>query len=360
MRAIAGLILGLCAFGAAHAGDLHDPVWDKAPGQEDWAKAYPAHAAQAGISGAVKMKCSATAAGLLSDCAVIEETPTGEGFGAAALSLAAGMALKPTDAAGQTIGGRNLIVPVKFVPALLHPGTIVGNPDWLRMPDQEAMEQYFPADAKGAEGRTRMECVVSTRGLLDNCTLDEETPAGHGFGAAALSMSSIFLMRPMTVDGLPVGGAKVTIPIHFMGGGGRPEATLTVLRVAPWMSAPTAEQVSAAFPKRAIGKVATAHVVMRCSFRDDNGLSDCDAISETPNGRGFADAARSLTKTFKAYADPQRDKMRNLRVDIPFDFRDPSQPTPPMEVYNPIWLKRVNPAARRPALPGGGRQGRRA
>src|SRR5580704_14265176 len=111
MRAIVGLIVALCAFGAAQAADLNDPVWDRAPGQDDWAKAYPAHAAQAGIAGAVKMKCAATSAGLLSDCAVIQETPTGEGFGAAALSLATGMALKPNDASGQPITGRNLIVP---------------------------------------------------------------------------------------------------------------------------------------------------------------------------------------------------------------------------------------------------------
>src|SRR5580692_1228994 len=106
MRTIAGLILGLCAFGAAQAADLNDPVWDKAPAQEDWAKAYPVHAAQAGISGAVKIKCAATSAGLLSDCSVIQETPTGEGFGAAALSLATGMALKATDGSGQPVSGR--------------------------------------------------------------------------------------------------------------------------------------------------------------------------------------------------------------------------------------------------------------
>jgi TonB family protein len=344
MRAVAGLILGLCAIGAAQAADLNDPVWDRAPAQEDWAKAYPAHAAEAGISGAVKMKCAATSAGLLSDCAVVQESPSGEGFGAAALSLAAGMALKPVDGDGRSVAGRNLIVPVRFEPALLHPGAIVGNPDWLRRPTQGEMIQFFPANSGGVMGATTIVCVVSTRGLLEKCAIRSEEPVGHGFGAAALAMSPIFMMRPMTVDGLPVGGASVSIPIRFEGdAGGSNHDTLTVARAAPWMSAPTADQLSQAFPKSAIGKTASAHVVMRCAFRDDGGLRNCDAIAETPYGRGFAEAARSLTKSFRAYADPQRNKLPNLRVDIPFDFRDPSQPTPPIEVYAPIWIKTVNP-----------------
>lgn len=345
MRGLAGLILGFCAFGAAHAGDLHDPVWDKAPAQEDWAKAYPAHAAAAGISGAVQMKCAATAAGLLSNCTVIQETPTGEGFGAAALSLAAGMALKPTDGAGQAVTGRNLIVPVRFVPALLHPGTIVGNPDWLKKPTQDELQSFLPAAAGGADGRATIACVVSTRGLLEKCALESETPTGHGFGGAALAMSPIFLMRPMTLDGLPVGGASVAIPIHFLGGFAEPRGdTLTVLRGAPWMTAPTAEAVAAAFPKQAVGKAASAHVVLRCALRDDGALKACDTVSETPKLQGFAMAAKELTKAFRAYVDPKKDKLADLRVDVPFDFRDPSQLAPPTEVYDPLWLRRVNPA----------------
>ena len=80
MRAFAGLMFGLCAFGAAHAADLNDPVWDRAPAQEDWAKVYPTHAAQAGISGAVKMKCAATtfspmALNFAGPCTVCRVTP---------------------------------------------------------------------------------------------------------------------------------------------------------------------------------------------------------------------------------------------------------------------------------------------
>ena len=347
MRVIAGLVLGLIAFGAAHAADLTDPVWDRAPGQDDWAKAYPAHAAQAGIAGAVKMKCAATAAGLLSDCAVIQEAPLGEGFGSAALSLAAGMALKPEDANGQPIAGRNLIVPVRFEPDMLrHPGTIIGRPDWLRRPTNDELIQFFPAAAGGVKGDAMIACVVSTRGLLEKCAVSAEAPVGHGFGGAAIAMSSTFLMRPMTIDGLPVGGACVRIPIHFEAAPmprGDIVDQVRVLRAAPWMSAPTSDSLGAAFPKGSIGKAASAHVVVRCGFRDDGTLKDCDTISETPNHLGFGSAAIGLTKQFRAYVNPKVDKLSGLLVDLPFDFRDPSQPAMPVEVYDPMWLTRVNP-----------------
>jgi TonB family protein len=348
MRAITGLIFGLCAFGAAHAADLNDPVWDIAPGQDDWVKAYPAHAAQAGISGAVKMKCAATSAGLLSDCAVIQETPSGEGFGAAALSLATGMALKPAGGDGQPVAGRNLIVPVRFDADMLrHPGAVIGTPDWLRKPTMEEAQRYLPAGSNGLEGRATIQCVVSTRGLLEKCAVNAETPTGHGFGGAALAMTSVFLMRPMTLDGSPVGGAAVQIPIHFLGMPGAEQvasSTVQVLRAAPWMTAPTAEALSAAFPKSAVGKASAGHVVLRCGFLSDGGLANCETISETPEGRGFGEAARALTKDFRAYVSTT-DKLGRLRVDIPFDFRDPAQPEPQAEVYDPLWLRHVNPDA---------------
>ena len=109
------------------------------------------------------------------------------------------------------------------------------------------------------------------------------------------------------------------------------------------MSAPTAEELAAAFPKSAIGKTASAHVVLRCDFRNDGDITDCDPVSETPERQGFAAAAKSLTKNFRAYVDPKKDKLADLKIDIPFDFRDPSQPAPPIEVYDPIWLRSVNP-----------------
>ncbi|HEX3919497.1 MAG TPA: TonB family protein [Caulobacteraceae bacterium] len=345
------LAAGLALGSFAHGADLSDPVWAQAPDRTDWAKAYPAHAAQAGISGDVKLHCTATAVGGLSGCAVISESPSAQGFGAAALSLTAGMQLQPTSADGRSISGRDIIVPVRFEPALLHPGPIVGNPDWLRQPSVNELVQYFPADARGATGKVLVQCVVTDRGAVEKCAVNKETPTGHGFGAAALAMTQLFQMRPMTLDGLPVGGGQVLIPIGFegnngVGGDNTPSMmSLRLLSNAPFTAVPTLAAMSSAFPRGAIGKAPSGHVVLRCGLRKDGTLSGCDPIADDPAGRGFDSAALALSKTFRVWILPEWGNISSLRVDIPFDFRDPGQQAPPLEIYDPIWLQSYNPQA---------------
>ena len=165
---VAGLALAFLASGLSFpaqssAADTGGPVWAQAPDRSDWAKAYPAHAAQAGISGAVQMRCSASEAGALQNCAVVSESPSGQGFGAAALSLASGMELKPTTADGKPVGGRSFIVPVKFDPGVLQGATTITNPDWVRIPtDERAHRSYYPSEA-AAGRRPRGRCTASSR-----------------------------------------------------------------------------------------------------------------------------------------------------------------------------------------------------
>lgn len=358
--AIAGLALALLASGLSFAGtasaaDASDPVWEKAPDRADWAKAYPTQAAQAGVSGDVKMRCAATESGLLQNCAVISETPTGRGFGAAALSLATGMELKPSTADGKPVAGRSFIVPVKFDPAVLKGGVSITRPDWVRLPTDRELWAYVPAGAVGAGGRALIHCNVTNRGLMQGCSLLAETPAGHGYGDAALAMASLFVMSPMTVDGQPVGGSEIRIPIHWEAGGGAPmtgshvseqgnTATVRVIGAAPWIAAPSVADMAAAYPKSAIGKIDSAHVIMRCQIRSDGALKDCENISELPQAHGFAHAASELTKQFRLPVGPG-EKVGGLRVDVPFDFRDPTHAAPPVEIRDPIWIRQINPAA---------------
>ena len=339
------VLLALGASAAARAGDLGDPVWTQAPDRDAWARAYPTEAAKAGISGAVKMRCAATSDGGLQSCAVVEETPVGHGFGAAALSLANGMQLRITGQNGELVAGRQVLVPVRFAPELLHPGSFISNPDWMRTPTVGELQQFLPAKSGGSAGRTRITCVVSSRGLLERCAIDSETPIGHGFGPAALAMSAIFVMRPMTVDGLPVGGGEVSIPIVFEAGAApSPADARMVMRAAPWSAVPTTDQVAQAFPRGAVGKVTSAHVVLRCGLKSDGGLTDCETVSETPEGQGFAHAAMSLTRDFHVLGDTKAAVAKRIEVDVPFDFEDPNAGGPPVEVYDPLWLKSVSPS----------------
>ena len=344
--ALAFLASGLSFPGQSSAADTGAPVWAQAPDRSDWAKAYPTRAAQAGISGAVQMRCSASEAGALQNCAVVSESPSGQGFGAAALSLASGMELKPTTADGKPVAGRSFIVPVKFDPGVLQEGMALTRPDWVRLPTVSELWAYYPSQASSNGGRAMLHCFVTNRGLMDRCTVVAEQPTGHGYGSAALGITGLFVMRPMTIDGQPVGGSEINIPIRWEAGSvphPGPGEVMKVFSAAPWLAAPSAAAMSAAYPKSAVGKVASAHVIVRCAIRNDGALESCNGVSELPSGQGFMRAANSLTKDFRLPPAKKGDSYNSFRVDVPFDFRDPSQVAPPVEIHDPIWIKQVDP-----------------
>jgi len=225
------------------------------------------------------------------------------------------------------------------------PPVTITNPDWLRRPSAEALARFWPADSRGMSGRAVITCAVTARGTLDNCRLVFENPPGHGFGGAALLTAPMFVMRPMTRNGVAVGGAQVTIPINFQGGGvGANSVAIKVARSLPWGETPTAAAMAASFPGPSIGRLPYGHVVLRCQVTGKGTLHNCATASEDPPGHGFAGAARGLVKDFRVVDNPGAvSGAENLWVDVPFDFRDPGRSQSPVEIVDPQWLRTPDP-----------------
>jgi TonB family protein len=95
---------------------------------------------------------------------------------------------------------------------------VVTNPDWLRKPSGDDMANFYLPLAQmfWLSGRAMIDCTVTAQGALSDCSVGGETPTGVGFGQAALGVSSLFRMKPQTLDGAPVGGAKIRVPIRFV------------------------------------------------------------------------------------------------------------------------------------------------
>jgi len=91
----------------------------------------------------------------------------------------------------------------------------IENPHWLQRPRDLA--RYYPRRAitREVEGVALLDCIVSTAGRLA-CQVLSETPAGYGFGDAALRIAADHRMVPATRDGVAVPGRyRMRVPFEL-------------------------------------------------------------------------------------------------------------------------------------------------
>ncbi len=187
---------------------------------------------------------------------------------------------------------------------------VISNPDWVSGPTQP----YFPAAAQRAHlsGRAKLQCVVSAQGVLENCRVLAEAPAGYGFGKTALTMAAQFRMRPKTRDGQPVGGAIVVIPLDFQYPGSAPAPELppdppvlvdpTTGQGGPdsdspsWVRYPDETERAQAYPQTATGR---GSGWIHCQVDASGSLLNCSVAAERPQGSGFGAAMLKLAPLFK-------------------------------------------------------------
>lgn len=63
--------------------------------------------------------------------------------------------------------------------------------EWVKRPDPQRLADAYPGFALDVslEGHAQITCNAVASGALENCRVTDESPAGVGFGAAALSVS---------------------------------------------------------------------------------------------------------------------------------------------------------------------------
>ncbi len=92
---------------------ITNPVWVERPRNPE--RFYPRQAFMQGVAGEVVLQCEVDTDGRM-NCVVASETPEGQGFGEAALRIAAGHVMRPATQNGAPARGRYRMV-VPFSPA---------------------------------------------------------------------------------------------------------------------------------------------------------------------------------------------------------------------------------------------------
>lgn len=97
-------------------------------------------------------------------------------------------------------------------------GAVVVRAHWEKKPTPEQLAKYYPADAAKhyVRGWAILECRVGVDGRATDCRAVDEAPQGAGFGDAAIRViteSARFV--PATIDGKPVEGDAIRLPVNF-------------------------------------------------------------------------------------------------------------------------------------------------
>ena len=301
------------ASAAAAPAGYQPPDWLRKPTAQEFANAYPAHAARHRISGAAEIHCAVNLHGLLEQCTVVAESPPGEGFGAAALLLASTFSMRPPIGPnGPTTGSVN--IPIRFVirqgappPPLRASGdsnpygggsrllpvttasgeadSIIVNPVWSAAPSFAEVAAAYPAKASGASGHVVLRCRRMAAGALRACETISEYPPGKGFLAAAKSLISDFRLDAA------VPGADVDVPISFVD----PASTEFKQRrigAPSWRVHLDPAKVAQVFPEEAAAKgIKTGRGVAKCAVAADGALTSCQEMPGDPDGLGFSHSA---------------------------------------------------------------------
>ena len=170
------------------------PKWTRVPSAAEMAAAYPAAPRAENLAGSGVMDCTVGAGGELTACEVVNESPGGAGFGAAAVSLANRFGLPPKSPSGAAMAGRTVRVPIR----------------WLN-PAKRKVDDIQMYDESGRFGTVAFNCRVGAVRAFDNCVVVEAQPPT----SALFGVTGEVVLRQKAPANLAI-GERATVVVRVM------------------------------------------------------------------------------------------------------------------------------------------------
>lgn len=303
----------------------------------DYTAIWPATAYFKGGDGHVTLNCLIDIHGLAERCVIASETPLNQGFGKAALEIRPTLKLAPAKGPdGRPINATMSIkitfkAPAKYVVGnaasqaqirslsdtehfvdsqlsmagnslKMRAVTMLDDPVWVSAADFDDLARAYPAKGGGVEGYAAAHCLIvrsgPAAGSLKDCQVIKESPDGHDFGKAALSLAGKFHLAPTVLAKAPNHNEVwVDIPIRFAP---RPEKLDRTVMAPVWLAGVDPEKALKIFPPEAADAGRTSGLgVTRCSVSADGSLTGCTPEPGDPDGLGFSEAAAKLASGMK-------------------------------------------------------------
>ncbi|WP_310539281.1 TonB family protein [Phenylobacterium sp.] len=172
---------------------------------------------------------------------------------------------------------------------------------WKVRPTEVDLTRAYPEGPRlqRVGGRAEIECMVSTEGSLDACQVTSETPAGMGFGEAALKLTPRMVLHPEDRAGASVAGRAIRIPIRWAPPPAPPEGRPIDPANVVWVRTATSQDLAQHFPDQAAMERVQGRGTVLCRITPEFTLAACAVTEEEPYGYGFGIAVQTIAAQFK-------------------------------------------------------------